>query len=65
LSAKTVTPPEPIREKAVGDMEVGDTVYFLASENMLESDTASVFLLTSEQAMGGLEELDIEPVRYV
>jgi len=65
LPAKTVTPPEPIREKVVGDMEVGDTVYFLASENMLESDTASVFLLTSEQAMEGLEELDIEPVQYV
>jgi len=65
LPSGQVTPPEPIREKVEGEMEVGDTVYFLASENMLESDTASAFLLTSEQGMEGLEALDIEPVQYV
>jgi len=65
LPSGQVTPPEPIRSEVEGDMEIGDTVYFLASKNMLESDTASAFLLTSEQAMEGLEELDIDPVQYV
>jgi len=65
LPSGQVTPPEPIRDKVEGEMEVGDTVYFLASENMLESETASAFLLTSDQGMEGLEALDIEPVQYV
>lgn len=65
LPSGQLTPPEPIRDKVEGEMQVGDTVYFLASENMLESDTASAFLLTSDQGMEGLEALDIEPVQYV
>jgi hypothetical protein len=65
LPSGQLTPPEPIRDKVEGGMQVGDTVYFLASENMLESDTASAFLLTSDQGMEGLEALDIEPVQYV
>jgi len=65
LPSGQVTPPEAVRDKVEGDMQVEDTVYFLASENMLKSDTASVFLLTSKQAMDGIEDLEIEPVQYV
>lgn len=57
-----ITPPAEIRKKVDGDMEIGNTVYLLASENMLKSKVASAFLLTAEQATRGI---DIEPIEYV
>lgn len=59
-----VRPPEELRENLAGGIDVGDTVYFLASEDMLDDKISSAFLLTSEQGKEGVDSLNIEPPRY-
>lgn len=62
LPSGHVVPPKAIRENVDGEMRVKDTVYYLATEDMLEGSSASVFLLTSEQVSKGIAELNLDPV---
>ena len=62
---KYVVPPKDLRDFSVRGYEVGDPVYFLSSESMVNAENPSAFLLPSELGKKGVDELGIDPLYQV
>jgi hypothetical protein len=56
-----VTPPVKLRKAVEGEVNPGDVLYYLADQEMLESEVSSALLLTTLQVSRELDS--IKPVR--